>query len=428
MEFEDLAYRRALNGVRLFFVAAIAVLLLGSSLVQPANPQEALRKYTRAVEFDFSEWTVKSLFAKAVQSSLKAEKFLSNQQQAAVTKDYFNQVEDLQQKTQALNNAVFAPQLDQRTIVTKKARIDLMIAQRGLDQLSLMAESVLQTQTEMILAGMGFGIGGQILPPVLYRVTDLPLDIIISPRTEIRTLMDFSLNPGLDTLEKEKIEVGIQNDYDLSALIEPVGGIGAYPTMVMQSADLNWLSETVAHEWIHNYLTFTPLGMRYSQNGELRTINETTASIAGKEVSQELLLHYYPDRVSRYFIVLRGMQTVRREAETEPDSFDFRAEMRATRIQTEALLLQGEVALAEDYMEARRQVFWEHGYQIRKINQAYFAFYGSYNDHPGGGAAGADPVGPAVQALRKQEDSLHAFIMRIDKVTSFADLQKLLRN
>ena len=42
-------------------------------------------------------------------------------------------------------------------------------------------------------------------------------------------------------------------------------------------------------------------------------------------------------------------------------------------------------------MEARREIFWQNGYAIRKLNQAYFAFYGAYADIPGG-PAGEDPV------------------------------------
>ncbi len=50
-------------------------------------------------------------------------------------------------------------------------------------------------------------------------------------------------------------------------------------------------------------------------------------------------------------------------------------------------------------MELRRQVFVDHGYIIRKLNQAYFAFYGAYADSPVS-AAGEDPVGEAVRELR----------------------------
>ncbi|MCZ2094721.1 MAG: hypothetical protein LC121_00335, partial [Anaerolineae bacterium] len=64
---------------------------------------------------------------------------------------------------------------------------------------------------------------------------------------------------------------------------------------------------------------------------------------------------------------------------------------------------------AEAYMEQRRQVFVAHGYGIRKLNQAYFAFYGGYQSgQPGEG--GSDPIGPAVQAIRDQSSSILEWI------------------
>jgi hypothetical protein len=74
-------------------------------------------------------------------------------------------------------------------------------------------------------------------------------------------------------------------------------------------------------------------------------------------------------------------------------------------------------------MEQRRQIFVKNGYAIRKLNQAYFAFYGAYADVPGG-AAGEDPVGPAVRALRSRSKSLADFINRIAWMTSFDQLRK----
>lgn len=74
-------------------------------------------------------------------------------------------------------------------------------------------------------------------------------------------------------------------------------------------------------------------------------------------------------------------------------------------------------------MEERRQVFLKNGYLLRKINQAYFAFYGAYADVPGG-AAGEDPVGPAVRALREQSKSLAEFVNRISWMSSFQQLQE----
>jgi hypothetical protein len=88
------------------------------------------------------------------------------------------------------------------------------------------------------------------------------------------------------------------------------------------------------------------------------------------------------------------------------------------------LLAEGEVERAEAYMEERRAFFVENGYAIRKLNQAYFAFYGAYADTPG--ATGDDPVGPTVVALREQSDSLRDFLRRVAPVTSFEQLQEQL--
>jgi hypothetical protein len=75
-------------------------------------------------------------------------------------------------------------------------------------------------------------------------------------------------------------------------------------------------------------------------------------------------------------------------------------------------------------MEERRQLFVASGYQIRKLNQAYFAFYGAYNAERGGSpAAGKDPVGPAVQALRARSPSLYAFVRAIADVRTLRDVE-----
>jgi hypothetical protein len=74
-------------------------------------------------------------------------------------------------------------------------------------------------------------------------------------------------------------------------------------------------------------------------------------------------------------------------------------------------------------MEQRRQLFWENGYGIRKLNQAYFAFHGAYADEPLS-AAGEDPVGAAVRALRAQSPSLAHFLNRISWMTSFEQLKQ----
>jgi hypothetical protein len=188
---------------------------------------------------------------------------------------------------------------------------------------------------------------------------------------------------------------------------------------------MDFLSNTIAHEWTHNYLTLRPLGLSYDASPDLRTMNETTASIVGKEIGLQMLAHYYPQFVPKPPPVQQP-QNNNSQPDNSPPVFDFRKEMHITRLNVDQMLAAGKIDQAERYMEARRQIFWDNGYQIRRLNQAYFAFNGAYADEPGG-AAGEDPVGPAVRALRQQSPSLSVFLNRISWMTSLAELQKALK-
>ncbi len=109
-------------------------------------------------------------------------------------------------------------------------------------------------------------------------------------------------------------------------------------------------------------------------------------------------------------------------------AFNYNREMHRTRVEVDRLLAEGKVEEAEAYMEQRRLVFVNNGYSIRRINQAYFAFHGSYAESTGGGAQGRDPVGPAVYELREQSPSLAAFLKRIAWISNFEGLQRLLES
>ena len=73
-------------------------------------------------------------------------------------------------------------------------------------------------------------------------------------------------------------------------------------------------------------------------------------------------------------------------------------------------------------MEERRQLFNQNGYRLRVLNQAYFAFHGSYAT----GAASTDPIGPKLLRLRELSPSLRAFLTTVDNMTSVADLDQAL--
>jgi hypothetical protein len=164
----------------------------------------------------------------------------------------------------------------------------------------------------------------------------------------------------------------------------------------------------------------------YDKSPELRTMNETTADIVGTEIGKEVMRRFYgqPHQASLTEQDLVALPLrYPNPNDADPPTFDFRAEMHATRVVVDAMLASGRIDDAGNYMEQRRQVFVKNGYFIRRLNQAYFAFYGAYAD-VAGGPAGEDPVGPAVRALRARSASLADFVNRIAWMTSFEQLQK----
>jgi hypothetical protein len=90
-------------------------------------------------------------------------------------------------------------------------------------------------------------------------------------------------------------------------------------------------------------------------------------------------------------------------------------------VHTEELLKDGQVDSAETYMRARRDELQQHGIQIRKLNQAYFALYGSYGE--GFAASPSNPIPRLLRTLRDQSPSLADFILRIRDVTTLAELR-----
>ncbi len=291
------------------------------------------------------------------------------------------------------------------------------------------AESILQSQISEALSQLGLTTGGQPLPPVLYHISSTPLALIVSERGHIQQIANISVLPTLTLDEQIALEDNITKSLDVSTLVVPIGGVGVYPTLVTETTDLRWTLSTIAHEWTHNYLSLRPLGLNYSTTSELRTMNETTANIVGEEVGHLVQQNHYPELLASSSppnLLQQNIFFSRSHNLDDPPPFDFRAEMHETRVKADELLAEGKIKEAEAYMEARRQIFWDNGYLIRKLNQAYFAFYGAYADVPGG-AAGEDPVGPAVRALRAQSNSLEDFVNTIAWMTSFEQLQQAIQ-
>ena len=404
------------------WVLIFAVLLAGSTLLVSVTTGGAVLNYTRPYEFDFVTWTLDTLGGKLGQAALSTPFYFDETSRHKVVVDYFHLIDAILQDENKLDLIYSDPSVHDPKAASASLRAELAVLYARQDQIGPLAEAILQEQVSEMLYKLDLTSAGQPIPPVLFHLTPLPYNLVISPRGKIEESASISLAPDLPVDKQTALEDKVDKGLDVSSLVVPVGGIGTYPTMVERTTALDWLSSTIAHEWTHNWLTWHPLGVRYEVSPELRTMNETTADIVGGEVGQAVLARYYPELVPLYSMQTASLPTAPTQA-----TFDFQAEMHATRVHADELLAAGKITEAETYMDQRRQVFWDNGYPIRKLNQAYFAFYGAYADVPGG-AAGEDPVGPAVRALRSRSSSLSAFLRAIAQMTSFQQLKNALAN
>lgn len=399
------------------------LMLITASAPRPASALERARSYTRASEFNYESWAAAANLLKLSQSALGMPGYMSREARTEVVMEYLRVTEYTLRGEQRLAILFADPAVKDKEAASQQIRAELQKLYDRQDQIQPLAESVIQAQVTEILHAAGLTLGGQPIPPVAYHVSPLPLNLVVSRRDRIEQITAISLQPTLTVDEQVFIEDNVATELDASTLVVPVGGIGVYPTMVMRTDYFAWQLSTVIHEWTHNFLSLRPLGMNYATTPELRIMNETTASIVENELGPLVIQRFYPQLASS---TLRAGTTSRASffgmpLLEDPPPFDFRAEMRTTRVRADELLAEGKIEEAEAYMEQRRQFFWQNGYAIRKLNQAYFAFYGAYADVPGG-PAGEDPVGPAVRDLRAQSATLAEFLNRISWMDSFEDL------
>ncbi len=387
---------------------------------------DRVRVYTRNIEFDYVSWMLNAMWVKIQQGATGTPGYISREDGTIAVTDYLLLTQQVNQSEDTLNRIYADASMKDKASASTHVRAQIADLAKRQTALAPIAEAVLQEQVSEVAASFGLTTLGQPIPPILFHSTPVPEALVISPRDRIEQIVNISLSPDLNLDQQIALEDRISKGLNVSALVVPIGGVGIYPTMIMQTTDLSWLTTTIAHEWTHNYLEQRPLGLLYDETPELRTMNETTADISGGEIGAEVMRRYYPELVNNASLPdskLLSFNPFDSITASSSPPFDFNHEMHTTRVTVDALLASGKIDEAESYMEQRRQLFVENGYYIRKLNQAYFAFYGAYADVPGG-AAGEDPVGPAVRALRARSKSLADFINRIAWMTSFDELKK----
>jgi len=421
--------RRRIKLVLIYSILFIAIIwTLHWEHVPPGSFGARLDRILRGTYFDFVSWEAQSLSSKLGQQLTSPQNYLDEVTRKQIVLIYMDLILRIHQVQDEIAHLYVDPDVSDPEAASVEYRATLTRLQAEKDQIQSTAEAILEEQVASVLQDEGFALLGQVVPPVSFDFTPLPRYLIISPRSEIALSYGTMLRGDLNLDRIEQIEAQIDDAFNVSSLIVPIGGLAVYPAMMNQSANLSWTIGAIGHEWTHHYYFFwlKPVGMYYEARPDVRTINETAADISGEAIKQKVLARYYPELLPPPTPTPDPDAPPPPVTTPEPPAFDFMAEMRETRVETDRLLAEGKIEAAEAYMEARRRVFVEQGYGIRKINQAYFAFYGAYASDPGGGAAGDNPVGNPVQELWAANPSLKSFLDALGPVTSREALLALL--
>ncbi|HVO43120.1 MAG TPA: hypothetical protein VMT34_10870 [Aggregatilineales bacterium] len=388
----------------------------------------------RDVLFNYVGWESDALTGKIVQHQAGVAPYLSEADRSRYVHDYLKQVGRLQSIEGQIAGIYGNPAITNPAAASADLRAQRDQIKAQTDSQQPLAESIIESQVASVLRDEGFATLGQVLPPVSAHLTQLPMLLVISPRDQIRFAADVTVI-NLPGDQREALENRIEQDLNVSSLIVPLGGLSLYPSMVMQTYFTPFVFNTVAHEWTHHYLYFFPLGWEYNSSPETRTINETTASLLGDEVSRKVLAKFYqdfPDVLAQIPppIGPTTSPSARATPTPTPDprlddvqpSFDFSRELNTTRRVVDLYLHFGMVDQAEAYMRAERYVFAANGYPDR-INQAYFAFYGGYLvQSVGASAGGTDPIGPAILTVRAHSRSLKDWLETMRTITNRSQL------
>jgi hypothetical protein len=420
-------FGRSVRWGRVIVVTVSICVVLGRGATPPQDRRAQLNLLTMGRTFNFVSWEVSALLQKALYGALAPHRYMDDEAQSRFVLAYLDNVRSSRSLSGEIDRFYTDPMIEDPALASAEIREQFSALRREMARQAPIAEAILEWQVSHVLADGGLGGLSAILPPVQGTFTPLPTILVVSPRETVQSLYQQQLVAGLTAAEQDEIETMVMERLpEVSAYVTEIGGLAAYPAMLLESGSIEWVTDVMAHEWAHHYLTFFPLGWYYMRDGETRTINETTATLIGEWAGQQVMLHYYEPLFAQDKPLPAGIVSDETEVSSGPPVFDFREEMHRTRVNVDRLLAEGKVNEAEWYMELQRRYFVANGYRIRRLNQAYFAFHGAYASAPG--AAGEDPIGPLVRRLWALSSTPADFLRRIASITSLQALETVVES
>jgi len=390
----------------LFMIGLLSLCLFSVNCTSDGSLDKRLDAATKPYKFNLINWeyhAIKTLISRDRDSHNDVDE----------VNDYFSMMGEIRR----LESEIAAVKAGNRQGDLASLEAEIARRQQQTSSLQIAVETTLEKQIQEVLAEQGiFNPFYKYIklrfhfPTPSFLLDEPPHLLVVSPRDRIESMREVLLQQDLSVEEMEAIEAAVDNSV-VSSLVVELGGFATLPSFVTNKGDLRFTLNAVGEEWVHKYLAFRPLGFKYlldltgiSRNYDIATMNETVASMVAKEVGEIVYQRYY--------------NQVNSQPETAPSGFDFNREMRETRRAVDEYLARGEIEAAEEFMEQKRHYLAGHGYHLRKLNQAYFAFHGAYADSP----TSISPIGAELKQLRSQSDSLKDFLETAASMTSRKDL------
>ena len=405
--------RRVSGKIRLIMaVGLVLAISLGGGCTPVRGFDDHLSLIVKPYRFSIVKWELKTLFDR--DNSDPGGKIEDEPSQVIRYFSLVAQMKALESEIKAVNSGDRPgnpTSLEARLNMLEGQRVDLEDVVRRImtEQIKtvLTEQGIFNPVDKYIKLRIGF-------PPVSFRLEQPPHLLVISPRDRIESIREINLRQNLALEEMENVETEIDK-LGVSSLVVKLGGFGGtYPTFVANDTNLRFTIDTAIEEWLHQYLVFKPLGFLYlldvtgvARNYDIATMNETMAGMVSKEIGVIVYEKYYSQDESGD-----------NQSQEEEPEFDFNREMREIRRAVDTYLAQGEIEQAEAFMEEKRQFLASKGYYIRKLNQAYFAFHGTYADRP----TSISPIGMELKQLRSQSTSIKDFLGTVASMTSRQDL------
>jgi len=415
---------RTLTHWRILF-ASFAVLFLLLLSVGRGDNIPYLKSAAGAYEQDLVRWEITHFMDKWLVkvAAMVLPGGPTKEERLENVESFFAMGNDMHDAKAALAQIVAAPHAADSEPLAVPIQTTIEDLRQRRSKLQAEVEETLESAISSVLSDLGIidNFGPIRWPPVDFTFENHGLLLVRSPRDSIARLDDLLLDPNVPIADQMQLEADAEEiGTNISALVVRIGGVATYPAQISPERPLHGTLEIAAHEWLHHWLIFRPLGQRWANGGELQSINETLANIFGQEVgdlSLELLTRE---------VVNRPPWTAPAPQDWNKPStgiFDFRREMRASRTELERLLAESTPHAAETYLETRRLEFVANGYNIRRLNNAWFAFNGTYADS----AASISPIEAQLRNLRAFSPSLAAYLDSIAVITKRGQLEALAR-